>query len=410
MSKISLILNILLICVVYSCNYFSNKTNYKVIKIGDQIWMKENLIEDKFRNGDLIPEAKTEGEWIAAAENEQPAWCYYDNDPINGDKYGKLYNWFAVNDPRGLAPSGWHVPSYYEWYQLNNYLGKSDAGVKMKSNTGWLKKGNGTNESGFSGLPGGYRKYERNLSGYSHGFFDIGNDGYWWSSTENFEGYPGSASYLGLNYRFTQVADCNGIKFFGMSVRCVKNTKNEVTIGNQVWMNKNLNVNKFQNGDLIPEANSTEKWNFAATNKQPAWCYYNKSSKYGKKYGKLYNWFAVNDSRGLAPLGWQVPSDKDWKKLIQNLGVSMAGSKIKSTNGWLKDGNGTNESGFSGLPGGVVDFYGVYFNIGEYATWWSSSEDGSNDAWFYGVSNIYDNMSRQGCSMRIGQSVRCIRY
>lgn len=71
------------------------------VKIGDQIWMTRNLNVDKFCNGDPIPETKTNEEWIKAGENGKPAWCYYDNDPANGEKYGKLYNWYAVNDPRG---------------------------------------------------------------------------------------------------------------------------------------------------------------------------------------------------------------------------------------------------------------------------------------------------------------------
>lgn len=82
-----------------------------VVKIGDQIWMPENLNVDTFRNGDSIHHMQTKEEWDDAAHNEVPAWCYYDFDPSNGEKYGKLYNWHAVNDPRGLAPDGWRVPA-----------------------------------------------------------------------------------------------------------------------------------------------------------------------------------------------------------------------------------------------------------------------------------------------------------
>jgi hypothetical protein len=107
---------------------------------------RENLDVDKFRNGDPIPEAKTDEEWYQATNNKEPVWCYYNNDPANGEKYGKLYNWFAVNDPRGLAPTGYHVPSDAEWTTLTNYLGgESVAGTKMKST------------SGFSCLQGGFR-------------------------------------------------------------------------------------------------------------------------------------------------------------------------------------------------------------------------------------------------------------
>ncbi len=95
-----------------------NIIQYNSVKIGNQVWMTENLNVDRFRNGELIPEAKTKEEWIKAGENKQPAWCYYNNDPSNGKKYGKLYNWYAVSDSRGLAPENWRIPSDKEWVLL----------------------------------------------------------------------------------------------------------------------------------------------------------------------------------------------------------------------------------------------------------------------------------------------------
>jgi uncharacterized protein (TIGR02145 family) len=152
---------------------------YNSVKIGNQVWMTENLNVDRFRNGDLIPEAKTKEEWNKAAEERRPAWCYYENDQANGAKYGKLYNWYAVKDSRGLAPAGYHIPTDDEWTTLSDLLGvETIAGNKMKSTTGWIKNGNGTNSSGFSGLPGGRRSFI--------GYFDgVGYSGYWWSATEH---------------------------------------------------------------------------------------------------------------------------------------------------------------------------------------------------------------------------------
>src|SRR5665213_2175099 len=149
---------------------------YKTVKIGAQEWMAENLDMAHFRNDDPIPNAITAEEWTKAGEEGSPAWCYYDNDPVNGKKYGKLYNWFAVNDARGLAPEGWYVPSYPEWAKITNYLGGENvADSKMKSTEGWTSNGNGTNESGFAGLPGGNR--------YNDGMFLlINNNGDWWST------------------------------------------------------------------------------------------------------------------------------------------------------------------------------------------------------------------------------------
>ncbi len=149
----------------------------KEVTIGNQVWMTENLNVDKFRNGDPIPEAKTDEEWEKAGENKQPAWCYYDNDTVNGSKLGKLYNWYAVSDSRGLAPVGYHIPSNEEWTMLSEYLGgELKAGVKMKSKSGWYDNGIFNNGSGFSGVPGGVRGV--------HKFSSIGGYGCWWSSTK----------------------------------------------------------------------------------------------------------------------------------------------------------------------------------------------------------------------------------
>jgi uncharacterized protein (TIGR02145 family) len=182
------------------------------VTIGNQVWMTENLNVDKFRNGDLIPEARTDEEWLKAGLNRQPAWCYYDNDPSNGIKYGKLYNWYAVNDPRGLAPKGWNIPTDSEWTKLTKYLGEEEAGGKMKSVSSWNDKGNGTNSSGFSGLPGGARQ-EGGL------FFDIGYLGGWWTFTKENSDY---AWFRSLNYYDGVVFRNRNSKERGFSVRCVK--------------------------------------------------------------------------------------------------------------------------------------------------------------------------------------------
>jgi uncharacterized protein (TIGR02145 family) len=86
--------------------------NYATVTIGTQVWMTKNLDVDRYRNGDIIPEVKDS---IAWANLKTGAWCYYNNDPELGKIYGKLYNWYAVNDPRGLAPAGYHIPTDAEW-------------------------------------------------------------------------------------------------------------------------------------------------------------------------------------------------------------------------------------------------------------------------------------------------------
>lgn len=186
---------------------------YKTIKIANQIWMAENLNESHFRNGEDIPEAKTNEEWIQAGKESNPAWCYYENKIENGPIYGKLYNWYAVHDPRGLAPEGWHMSSDSEWRQVTDYLGGEDAaGTKMKSSSGWIKNGNGTNESGFEGLPGGSRDMQGEFS-------YVEQIGYWWTSTAPDNNL---AWYRAIDQSPHYVYRTNYRKQNGLSVRCIK--------------------------------------------------------------------------------------------------------------------------------------------------------------------------------------------
>lgn len=198
-------------------NYQSD-TEIKSVKIGNQIWMAENLNVERFRNGDLIPEAKSQKEWEKAGKSGKPAWCYYENNDINSEKYGKLYNWFAVNDPRGLAPEGWQIPSDDEWEELATYLGgQDDAGKKMKSKTGWdgtedWPEGNGTDECGFSGLPGGYRTHLGE-------FNKLGKYTSWWTSTaSDTEG----AWDRSLYYAYGNLDRGDNYGGEGLNVRCLK--------------------------------------------------------------------------------------------------------------------------------------------------------------------------------------------
>ena len=180
-------------------------------------------------------------------------------------------------------------------------------------------------------------------------------------------------------------------------------------------MAKNLDVTHFRNGDPISEAKSNEEWIKAGEKKHPAWCYYDNDPMNNEKYGKLYNWYAVNDPRGLAPEGWQIPSEDDWSILKDDLGgETVAGKKMKFTDFWndyigKSSGNGTNESGFSGLPGGHRSTDGVFRYIGEEGYWWSSNYGGTNGAWVYSLSYGNDRLFRDGNDKLEGQSVRCLK-
>jgi uncharacterized protein (TIGR02145 family) len=194
---------------------------YHTVTIGTQVWMIENLKVGHYRNGDPIANVTDSAQWIGLTTG---AWCYYGNNTSNDDVYGKLYNWYAVNDGN-IAPTGWHVPTYAEWITLATFLGgdppvevgvtvqQAVAGGKMKSTDFWTSPNTGaTNESGFNGLPGGFRRYDGP-------FYSVGTFGYWWSFSEKSTSFAWGCT---LGY------DSGGINIFGgheagaFSVRCVK--------------------------------------------------------------------------------------------------------------------------------------------------------------------------------------------
>jgi uncharacterized protein (TIGR02145 family) len=211
MKKALLTLSIISVMMLSSWKIFCQN---QTVTIGNKVWMTKNLDVDKFRNGDPIPQARSVSDWEKAKANKQPAWCYYENDSDNGAQLGKLYNWYAVKDSRGLAPDGYHIPSMDEWEALETYLG-DEAGEKLKSTFDWYniygKSCNGTNESGFSGLPGGYRS-----EGGVFGMISI--EGRWWSSNSSIGGLA-EAFYLRGN---DSGREYTSKQFYMYSVRCLK--------------------------------------------------------------------------------------------------------------------------------------------------------------------------------------------
>ena len=165
--------------------------DYATVQIGEQCWFAENLRNENYENGDVIPTGLSASEWSnttfgAVAVYGEEAGCFDFGavidacDPVQSlEEYGRLYNYNAVDDDRGLCPNGWHVPTDGEWTTMTDFLGgESVAGAKMKTTYGWSGDANGTNSSGFSGLPGG----KRLVGGVS---YDAGDFGYWWSSSPN---------------------------------------------------------------------------------------------------------------------------------------------------------------------------------------------------------------------------------
>jgi uncharacterized protein (TIGR02145 family) len=182
------------------------------------------------------------------------------------------------------------------------------------------------------------------------------------------------------------------------------------TICSQKWMDKNLDVTTYRNGDTIAYVTDPTAWAALTTG---AWCYYNNDPSTNATYGKLYNWYAVNDPRGLAPVGWHVPTDAEFTTLSTCLGgelVAGGGMKVSGTTTWTTPNTAaTNSSGWAGLPGGYRNFTGAFFNVGDRGYWWSSTENTTADAWYYYLNYFVAHFSRNANNKQVGFSVRCLR-
>lgn len=188
---------------------------YATVQIGDQCWFSENLRNENYQNGDAIPADLNDTDWANTFYTTQGAVAVYNEDAFNLETYGRLYNWYAVDDARGLCPSGWHVPTDAEWTVMTDHLGgESIAGGQMKSTSGWDGDGNGSNSSEFTGLPGGYREY-------TGVFKDAGSFGGWWSSTA--DGYAAWGRFLSPAESVSRSSYF--IHRYGMSVRCIEDSE-----------------------------------------------------------------------------------------------------------------------------------------------------------------------------------------
>jgi uncharacterized protein (TIGR02145 family) len=201
-----------------------------------------------------------------------------------------------------------------------------------------------------------------------------------------------------------------------------------VTIGTQIWSAKNLDVARYRNGDTIPQVANATQWGNLTTG---AWCWYNNDSAnnidsptYAATYGRLYNWYAVNDPRGLAPQGWRIPTEGDWNRLVKFIDPgadticqgcvqsSTAGGAMKSTTGWNAPNpntGATNSSGFAGLPGGFRYIDGTFINVRVDGVWWSAGEFDTSGAWYRNLYFNHANLGRNSGNKAYGFSVRVVR-
>jgi uncharacterized protein (TIGR02145 family) len=213
-----------------------------------------------------------------------------------------------------------------------------------------------------------------------------------------------------LSLVFLAACTRDNIAVQGTDVRDIDgNTYPTVKICNQTWTTKNLNVSKYRNGDVIPQVQDATQW---ANLKSGAWCYYENNTANGTIYGKLYNWYAVNDPRGLAPQGWRIPSDAEWIILTNCLGgESVAGGKMKTTGtqNWSSpNSGGSNSSGFSALPGGLINENGGYDGGKSSGVWWSSTLSVTS-ALGLQVSSFDEKTLRAVINPKVGLSVRCVK-
>jgi uncharacterized protein (TIGR02145 family) len=186
------------------------------------------------------------------------------------------------------------------------------------------------------------------------------------------------------------------------------NVYKTIVIGNQEWMAENLKTSIYRNGNSIGNITDNSQWSSLTTG---AWCNLNNNNSLECPYGKLYNWYAVADSRNVCPIGWHVPTDFELRTLYSSLGgESVAGSKMRSTGTsyWPIENGFTNESGFSGLPGSVRNTNGQFTPGNNVGGWWSSSEV-STAAWILYLTYSYSPAARVNYDKHYGYSVRCLR-
>ena len=456
---------------------------YPTVQIGNQIWMAENLNVSRFRNGDKIPKITNPNTW---EQTTTSAYCDYNNKSENSKKYGKLYNFHAVADPRNIAPEGWHIPTDAEWNTLEEYLiakgyffGDAIAGNNLAKSlsaaTGWdLSIIAGTpgggditknNTSKFAALPGSFRS--------ASGAFNVplGRTSSFWTCTDGKYGYAWNRYLINDN---SHLLKDFVEKELGLSIRCIKgelsvekpinqtnkngndsiktkekrknivkipiqesartvkdvdnNVYKTIQIGNQIWMTENLKTTRYRNGDKIPNIKNAGVWESQIGG---ALCDFQNNPENGKKYGKLYNFYAVADERNLAPEGWHVASDAEWnilkEALISNgynydgtytgnlIGKALAAplewqfSKTPGTPGYA-DSKKNNISKFNALPSSYRSSDGSFPSpIGQSAHYWTSSYNNATYAWSRYLTHDFLHLSRDSGKKNFGYAVRCVK-
>ncbi|MEX0769105.1 MAG: FISUMP domain-containing protein [Balneolaceae bacterium] len=208
--------------------------------------------------------------------------------------------------------------------------------------------------------------------------------------------------------QITLTQDREVTAFFETGMKDVEGNIYEVVeIGDQLWMADNLRTSEYSNGEGIQNVIDNEEWENLNIG---AWSFYNHDSQFNELYGKLYNWYAVNDLRGICPEGWHVPSSSEWIALTDYLGQNAGGKmKVTDTQYWNSPNTGaTNESGFSAMPSGARNARGEFYNMGLRGYWWSSSMEDNDNAFYYFVEHDNGDVTENSFLKSLGRPVRCI--
>ena len=415
---------------------------YRTIKIGNQVWMAENL---NFKI--------------------DSSYCYNDSSKYC-KKYGRLYSWAAA---KRACPEGWHLPTIDEFETLFAAVGgQSTAGKKLKSASGWKKDGNGTDDYSFTALPAGGRSTNESFYGGDGG-------AYFWSSTE----YGKNRSYyIFLNYQDDEANEVDYYRDDGMSVRCVKgksaassssssakSSSSSVDADGWNWdVPKEARLNPKIKYDTmidprdkqvykvvkidVPDTNYSQVWmaenlNYADSVKTPSlkgsnWCY-NDDEKNCEVSGRYYTWAAAIDSvalandpkepldcgygktcgldhgvQGICPDGWHLPTLREWSLLCEAIGdYRTCGEPLKALTGWNYAGtpnnNGTDLYGFASLPTGRKISATSWQKVGSDVYYWSATEYSADQGRYFNINNIYTQTYTYQNSKYYGQSVRCVK-